>query len=312
MKSWNLAVWCGSVAALAAPLGAQHPLTPMIPAVAADTDGPRPAELQPAAFELASPSDWFDGATPSGSASADWCCAAGGLGGWLVGGELTYLTPFTPSGVSSDAPRFQLEPGYRLWLGYDWPDCWSMELRYWQWSEQAGAVVTSAGNTLDSQISAQAVDLEFGHEFPFRRWSLKVGGGVRYGTLGTLLTDTKYAPQPFDKASFAGFGPTLFVDGRKPLTTELAAIAKARYSLLLGTIHDELVFGRVGSGDRRDAFLDAFDLQLGGEWFHPYGAGGRWFVRLVFEAQVWHASGRDTGNGDLAFVGPSLSLGIDR
>ena len=44
----------------------------------------------------------------------------------------------------------------------------------------------------------------------------------------------------------------------------------------------------------------------------PRHAGGRWFVRLVFEAQVWHATGLNTLHGDLALVGPSLSIGIDR
>jgi hypothetical protein len=309
MSFWRLAVWCGSVAALAGPLCAQHPQTPMLPV---EAGVPRLAELPSTPFGVPSQLDWFDGVTPPGPASNAGWYTAEGASGWLVGGEVTYLAPFTQQGVSSDSPRFHLEPGLRLWFGYDWPDCWSVELRYWRWSEQAGAIVTSAGNTLDSKLSAQAVDLELGHEFPFRRWSLKAGGGVRLGVLDSILTDTQYAPQAFDKACFTGVGPTLFVDGRKPLTSELAAIAKVRYSLLLGTIQDELAFGRAGSGDRREAFLDTFDLQLGGEWFRPCNAGGRWFVRLVFEAQVWHASGLNTLHGDLALVGPSLSIGIDR
>ena len=58
--------------------------------------------------------------------------------------------------------------------------------------------------------------------------------------------------------------------------------------------------------------MDVLDLQLGGEWDYDLGCGVRAFTRLVFEVQAWHSADIDTLNSDLAFMGPSFSIGIDR
>jgi hypothetical protein len=313
MHLQRLVTWCGCLAALVArPVSAQPPAKPMLPAVAVEAAESPGAPLS--AGSVFDPEGSFGSSCGDlvGSGCLGFSSPAWQSGGLLAGVELTFLKPFPQAGVGNDEPQYSLAPGTRLWAGYERTDCWGIEARYWIWSHDAGAVSAAAGSTRDSQISAQSLDLVFHHEFPFRRWGLRAGGGIRYGSLETTLTDTAHVPQPLDTAGFAGIGPTLFVDGRKPLTPELAAIAKGRYSLLLGTLQDDWDFGGAGQGDRQDAFLQVSDLQLGIEWFHSCRRGGRWFLRAAFEAQAWHTSELDALHGDLAFVGPTLAIGLDR
>lgn len=232
--------------------------------------------------------------------------------GIVTGAELTYLEPLTRAGSNADAAKFDLRPGWRVWLGYERSDGWGARLRYWQWNHNAGAIVNSMGDTLDSQIFAQTAEMDVTHEFPFRRWSVNLGAGIRFSSLDTSMFNSGQAAQPVNDSRFHGTGATLILSGRKPLKFGLTAVGSVRYSYLFGGIEDNLDFGGAGGGFYDNAFMDVMDMQLGGEWHHDMGCGVRAFTRLVFDVQAWHSADLDTLNSDLVFMGPSFSIGIDR
>ena len=65
--------------------------------------------------------------------------------------------------------------------------------------------------------------------------------------------------------------------------------------------------------DVDDTRKNIAEVQLGIQWSQCRAGGGSWFVRGAFESQYW--SGGVIGDGDsedVAFVGPTFSIGLSR
>jgi hypothetical protein len=167
----------------------------------------------------------------------------------------------------------------RLILGYEDPKGIGIRARFW-------------GLAQDAQTPADNVELNMG-TFDFDLYKrvlldggeLVFGGGPASGVLEFKLSDDTHS-------NFEGAGATMFLDGCYGLIefkkAELAAIARARYSILLGDWRDttETIIPPTDNDS-----MSIAELAWGLEYRRRFGRceDHSWFVGVLAEYQRWQS-----------------------
>lgn len=252
--------------------------------------------------------------------------------------------------TSTEAFDYDVELSPRVFLGYVWESGLGARIRFWQFDHGDNPLVarpdadglgtvsspflltgnvfvpsTSVpGQTLSaaSGLKVDALDVEMTKGVQFDHWALMLGGGIRYGQIdqtytaevrdagGQLLSSAR-----FDHG-FDGVGPTVSLQARRPLIAGFKFFSTGRIAILFGdgkstleaVDNPQFLTRRTSS---RDDLVTVGELSVGLEWARRwYGYG--FFFRAALEGQTWQGAGTPTSeDGDLGFVGTSITVGLD-
>jgi hypothetical protein len=182
--------------------------------------------------------------------------------------------------------------------------------------------------TTQSGLEVYSIDLEVTKWVDFSTWQLMGSVGLRYASveqsyeaqlrdaLGTLVGSLD------NQRRLDGFGPTLGVEFRRPLTAGLSLFGTARGSLLFGEQSTTFVGGEdldlitplfTFANSEEDDLLPVGELQLGVDWWSAQYSWGQFFVHGALEAQLWSGAGSAVSEeGSLGFFGANVGLGFAR
>jgi hypothetical protein len=167
----------------------------------------------------------------------------------------------------------------RLILGYEDPEGIGVRLRFWGLSQDAETPAD------DLQLNMDKFDVDLYKRVLFDRGDLAFGAGPSSGLLEFKLSNDSYS-------RFEGAGATMFLDGYYSLVefekSELGAIARGRYSILLGDWHDTT--GVLLPPTHNDTMSIA-ELAWGLEYRRRFGRceDHSWFVGVLAEYQRWQS-----------------------
>jgi hypothetical protein len=176
----------------------------------------------------------------------------------------------------------------RLILGYEDPEGIGVRARVWALAQDAETSVD------DVELNMGSFDVDLYKRVLIDRGELAFGGGPSSGALEFKLSDNSYS-------KYEGAGATMFLDGYYGLVefdkSELGAIARARYSILLGDWHDTTGF--VIPPTDNDTMSIA-ELAWGLEFRRRFGQcdDHSWFIGVLAEYQRWQSDwmGRFAGS----------------
>jgi hypothetical protein len=206
----------------------------------------------------------------------------------------------------------------------------------------------------DTDLKIDSWDFEVTQAVAAGKWALAFSGGVRYAHLAQDYhafrfnsgsnTDFNFSQDStvlISGFNFNGAGPTLCLEGRRPLgETGLAFYASGRGSLLFGRCNQQVdkltVFAgntlggpanspalggpfnsqtSVDSAASQDRVLPVVELEVGGEYAPQlFGPATRVqpFVRAGLIGQSWFGGGNASGPGsNLGFLGLSVTAGVE-
>ena len=244
---------------------------------------------------------------------------------------------------------YDVEFSPRIFLGYVWESGLGARIRYWTFDHESnpltaspdadglgsvsspisldGTMVPSTSVPTDSLLTSSdlrvdTIDVEMTKGVHFDHWALMIAGGVRYARVdqsylaevrsnqGVLLADIR-----FDHG-FDGVGPTVALQARRPLFGRFKFFSSGRISALFGNGKSTLVANDnpaflTNRSSSRDDLLTVGELAVGLEWARNwYGYG--LFFRAALEGQTWQGAGTPTSEeGDLGFLGTSITVGLD-
>jgi hypothetical protein len=176
----------------------------------------------------------------------------------------------------------------RLILGYEDPEGIGVRARFWGLAQDAETSVD------DVELNMGSFDFDLYKRVLVDRGELAFGGGPSSGVLEFKLSDDSYS-------RFEGAGATMFLEGYYGLVefekSELGAIARARYSILLGDWRDTT--GVIIPPTDNDTMSIA-ELAWGLEYRRRFGAceDHNWFIGVLAEYQRWQSDwmGRFSGS----------------
>jgi hypothetical protein len=218
---------------------------------------------------------------------------------------------------SFDSP---LEFAQRLFVGYQGDQGGGVRVRWFtfdndleyvgEW-ENGGPELELLGT---ANLDVDALDAELTQIGAFRTWTWMGSAGVRYGRVN-LSEDINFEDIPaavFDDptgVNFEGAGPTLSVEGARPLLMNgFSIFANARTSLLFGDIDLRSPFIQDGLFQIHNEFAQVWEFQAGGRLRRPVTQAVDVFGGIFWEAQRWES---DSGLlGDLAFHGFGSQFGF--
>jgi len=266
------------------------------------------------------------------------------------------LTTMTGDGANSSTFSdtqfdYDLELAPRAWIEANLPKNWSWRLSYWQFDQSPATASTSPNangfgeithpafgdvdisttiptDTLSasSRLNVYTIDLEALKQANLDGWQLGVGGGVRYAS-----AEQKYFAQLRDTGNvllgqidfshqFEGFGPTLSVSARRPVTGQLKLVCAARGSLLFGdgssrfSAGEDLDLANPFTTTRqtnREDLLPIGEVRVGLEWLSPKNRRSwQWLLSTAMEGQMWGNVGNASSEtADLGFLGFQVGAG---
>ena len=247
------------------------------------------------------------------------CCATGAI---VAGAELALLTPHGGSlsvGIPGEAeelvvPGFDIGASPRVWLGYQNANGVTGRVRYWQF-DHSQSIDEGPLRNADLGLEAHTLDLEFGQVGHFCGWECETTGGIRWATVSNDMRVAFDGDDVIFRRRFEGVGPTVAFATRRPVGCRgLAMVGSIRASLLYGdanfAVEGDLVedlFDAAGSltADLDEDFAQIYEIQIGAEWSRVFRSGALLTARAVLEAQSWEVL-------HLGFIGPAISLGIER
>lgn len=178
------------------------------------------------------------------------------------------------------------------------------------------------------KIQLDVWDLEATQDFQIGKWYLLAATGVRISRLeqdyGALAVDTLTGLTGATGSSgnrFTGGGPTLALEVRRPLWgNDFALFGSARGAILFGdadrNAHKErMVLGVPVQEENyqtsEDDLQSVFEIELGVEWCKDLGRA-RALAQLALVGQEWVGAGSATSqDGNLGFVGLTLTAGLN-
>jgi len=277
----------------------------------------------------------------------------GGLGGtWVVGGGIYVLGP-----ISSNARAFTNEPiigrasetnftvnlnvAPLAFVGYSWDNGWGVRFRWYQFSADASASATFAGQVEDAtgrqaqllgsgtvsasgHLHVSAYDLEATYNTTMGQWLLVGSAGARYGQINqgygfeaaAVATGRSFASS--DNHDFNGFGPTFALEGHRRLgDSTFGLYASARASILFGSgqYSDSSMLtispgnGRAtglgtSSSSSQTSVIPVGELEFGGEWSRAWGRL-RLFAQVGVVGQIWWGTGSASDSASSQSGAPS-------
>jgi hypothetical protein len=196
----------------------------------------------------------------------------------------------------------------------------------------------------DTDLKIDSWDFEVTQAVAAGKWALEFSGGVRYAHLaqdyhafrfnsgsGTNFNYSQDSTVLLSGFNFNGAGPTLSLEGRRPIgETGLALYANGRGSLLFGCTNQQadkltVLAGNNPSGPINsqtfaesaaslDRVLPVVEVEVGGEYTPQFGPGMRVqpFVRAGLIGQTWFGGGNASGPGsNLGLLGLSITAGVE-
>jgi hypothetical protein len=255
----------------------------------------RPTVISPANNSLSmysSPegSHEFVGPPPSD----DWCVPPQSpcrTSSWTAAVEMipseTLLTD-SPFGRWNDNDAFAL----RFILGYEDPSGYGIRARVWGLGQEVSPPAD------DVTLSMGSFNLDLYKRVFLDGAEVAFGGGPASGGLEFELSDNTHS-------RFEGGGVSMFLDGFYGIhdfeKAQLGAVARARYSLLMGDWRDTTGGGVVSNTDNDT--MSVAELAWGLEYRRRFGPceDHNWFAGLLFEFQRWQSdwmsSAADTSIG---------------
>jgi hypothetical protein len=257
--------------------------------------------------------------------------------GLVGGGEILFLKPHNSEGVAPifdviaqlgigvgalNAPEFDLEPAWRVWLGYQGENGLGGVIRYFEFDRSESAQSAGIVGTLDLDyaIEARTLDIEGTNTFRFGPgYYLTIGSGFRYAEyqeLNTLFSSTSTTPQLLTGFESESYGLVVSADMHRRFGSGLALYLGTRVAAVYGD-EDEilLIAGLDLSEQEKDNVKFLWEGRAGGEYTAELSGGGILFVRLAGEVQYWD---KVTGvpvfnsNGSFGLAGFGLSVGVYR
>jgi len=231
-----------------------------------------------------------------------------GCGGVYAGVELALLKPHFDTGIENDIEAdgfvdpnnasFDYEATPRFYAGYRNCDGLGIRARYWTF-DQAVTLENpdGPGNFFINGIDATSVDLEVTQLVCWGPLQMNFAGGVRYGKFEHNGAEIDDEDIDIFHNDFEGWGPTLAMEGRRPIgCSGLALVGNVRSSLLFGEsktaeVNDGDVDNPLANADL-DVYEDDMSLglesQIGVEYSRCLG-NGVFKVRALLEGQYWGA-----------------------
>jgi len=273
--------------------------------------------------------------------------------------ENTAFTTMTGDGANNSTFTdtefdYDLKLTPRVWIEAARSDNWTWRLGYWQFDHAPGTASASPNAngfgeithpsfgdvdisttiptdtfTVSSRLNAYTIDLEALKQARLSGWQLGVGGGVRYASveqnyLAQLRNTGNVLRGQIDfSQQLEGFGPTLFLSARRPLTQSIKLVCSARGSLLFGDGTSRMVAGEdldlanpftTTRLTNRDDLLPIGEARLGLEWLTPRKRRGwQWMLSTAMEGQFWGNAGNAASEtADLGFFGFNVGAGFLR
>jgi len=166
----------------------------------------------------------------------EWASAGRCPRGLVAGATATYLRAYEETFIPGG---FRTPAAPRIWLGYQYDDCWGVRARYWDYLTQASRRFTDGALnigppgsglaqfvTASEALDAVSVDLEVTRRCYLGNWSFLGSLGARYATIGRtadltnnavdLDGDTVTLIETSVSSEIDGVGLTFGVDGKRP------------------------------------------------------------------------------------------------
>jgi len=237
--------------------------------------------------------------------SDDWCIASQQpcrTSSWTAAVELipsqTLLTD-GEFGRWPDDGAFAL----RLLLGYEDPSGYGLRARLWG----LGQDVTPPAD--DVTLSMGSLNLDLYKRVVLDGAEVAFGGGPASGGLEFELSDNTHS-------RFEGGGVSLFLDGFYGIhdfeRSQLGAVARARYSLLMGDWRDTTGGAIVPSTDNDT--MSVAELAWGLEYRRRFGPceDHSWFLGLLFEYQRWQSDWMaESADTSIGVSGVNIYTGVN-
>lgn len=205
----------------------------------------------------------------------------------------------------------------RLTAGYEDCSCFGGRFRWFSfdndvdynglWNTGAGTVAIFGQTSLD----VDAFDFELTQRGNFGYWNLMGSAGLRYAEAEMMNININFpAIGAFiggrAGVEFEGIGPTLALEGRRPVAdTGVNLVAAGRAAILWGDVDTYSPFRNTNLFTLRDDTIQVWEFQLGVEYAHTFGNGLRAETGVFWETQQW-----DFTVSDLAFMGLGIHSGI--
>ena len=204
-------------------------------------------------------------------------------------------------------------------------------------------VLNSTPTFTSSNLKLDVWDFEATQETAVGRWALLFSAGFRYahlsqdydaiqasvrgtppGPVGILTVIFRQTESLTSGHNFNGAGPTLAIEGRRPLgNSGISLFANLRGTMLFGqskqrvdqtTVTKVFDFSSIAVTDFayvRDTVLPVAELEMGVEYARTWRAV-RPFLRTGLVAQTWFDAGSASSlDGNLGFLGLSVTAGLN-
>jgi Legionella pneumophila major outer membrane protein precursor len=246
---------------------------------------------------------------------------------------------------------YDVELSPRIWLKWGSAESLGWRVQWWQLDQDANQIVAAApenglgvvapvafpdvdisislpGESLqaDNHLKLYTVDLEGTRRVDFDCWSLLAAGGLRFAKIDeqyravSTNADGVISGSIEQNRSLDGFGPTFFLEARRPATCRLTVFSNVRASLLFGDGDTTLLAGEdldlasaftTARTAQTDSLLPILESQLGLEWCAPVTRCHDFFVNAALEGQWWGGVGTAANDdADLGLFGFALGLGL--
>ncbi|MCA9231315.1 MAG: hypothetical protein KDA57_11725 [Planctomycetales bacterium] len=220
----------------------------------------------------------------------------------------------------------ELDFAQRLIIGYEGDQGGGVQVRWFTFDNQVGynGEVDHETDGLVSltgflNLDVDALDAEFTQRGEFNVWDWVATAGARYARV-SIREDISDPGMDIDWESFSdtvwfgstgvqfeGAGPTVSVEGSRPIfTDEISFFGRARTSLLYGEVEQFSAWRAGGGIIIPDEFVQVWEVQAGLQMEREYDSFD-WLLGIFWEAQRWDSQLL----GDLAFHGFGINTGIE-
>jgi hypothetical protein len=251
---------------------------------------------------------------PSRHVGRDFFVCGNRCSGLIGGIDLLLIKPYASGGLlSSNAAQINFTGAYRAWVGRQNADGLGARIRYFEFNQGAGGPGAGGPETIGVQF--RYLDAELTQVVDFRRWSLLLSGGLRYGE--TSINRDPAGIAGVQQAGFDGVGLTFGAQASRDLNSSgsLRMVSAARWSALYGNSKGQIA-GAIAAVN--DDLVNVFELNIGPQYRRRLRNGAYLTLGGGIEAQYW-SNAIDAANAafgplssDAGFVGFSSTVAITR
>lgn len=237
------------------------------------------------------------------SVGSDFFTATKRGAGFIGGGEIVYLRPYSSVGMPLD---FNFKPSYRAWVGYQNADGLGGRVRYWEYDQSQSDFGVETWS-----LDFHALDAELTQQVDYYSWNFLVSGGIRQAESRIAMESFGVPENGF---GFSGVGLTFSAQATRDLNASgsFRFLAGGRWSCLFGN-SDVEVDHVLSPYPLSNTTINIIEINMGPQFVRELKNGALLTIFGGAEAQSWNGGfGFGYLASDIGFVGFGTSISVLR